>query len=404
MAKKILFILATLVLVPGFARGQTPLGPEFRVDLPGAAPYVRYPPALTFLRDGTLWITWESHPLGGAYPYGVVARSYTPTGEALRPVLVLPGLVEAPLLTRSAQDELAVFGRFEFGPTGGPAFVVRRLSPAGVPRRHPVYIQQAGMTSFIRHAAVALPNGGFFFAWQEDDCPGRCRSEGVSGRVLDREGRPVTPAFRVSESFRGYQSPDALVVDPEGRVTVIWSGEVAPKEYAIFARRFTQEGKPLTGEFRLSGDTPGFQASAATAADGSFIATWTYQDIEGFARAIHARRFSREGVPLGPEIQVNQEVAFLQVSSQVALSPTGDAFVVWTSFRCAECDSVDVKGRLLHADGSAEDEILVNQERLGIQNHPAVAFSAQGRVAVAWTAEVPSLGDLVVMARFYTVE
>jgi hypothetical protein len=70
---------------------------------------------------------------------------------------------------------------------------------------------------------------------------------------------------------------------------------------------------------------------------------------------------------------------------RVAMSPAGDFFVAWSPSSCAGCDAdEDIHGRLFHADGTAEDEIVVNDVRAGRQTGPAVAFGPGGLLAVSW--------------------
>jgi hypothetical protein len=373
---------------------QVPLGPQFRVDPSGLIPYARYPSGLAFTPDGTLWIAWESH-VGAGRLEGIPARSVAPSGALSPPILPLPGTAMLPLLVPSSGG-LAVFGLDQ-----SSVIELRRFNTAGKVRRHPVLVQ-AEADYFNPYAVAPLPGGGFFVAFTGDDCPGRrCSSFGVFGRVLDDLGRPLTPAFRVNETLTGDQLPTGVVADPDGNVSVVWYGPVPdPLQYAVFLRRFSRAGKPLSGERRVSVKTQGVEGGAAADAQGNFVVTWT-ASLPGNKTAIYARRFSSEGKPLGDELPVSQEVADANVRPKVAVSPTGDFFIVWNSFDCAGCDYVDVKGRLFYADGSSEDEILIDDYRQGIQAEPSVAFGPDGRLAVAWLGESTAHYEYEIDARLF---
>jgi len=395
---KTLAVLSILSIAGAWeTSAQTPLGPEFRVDRADIIPYARYAPGVAFDFQGDLWITWESQPTGEERFRGLAARSFSPSGLPSRPVLVIPGNVQVPLLVPTGR-EFAVFGQ----DTNQPGIVVRRLSPEGRPLRHTVAVQKTSLATPA--AAAAVPGAGFFLIWPGDDCPGRCESPGVFARVLDPFGRPVTRAFRVSQTFRGLQLPTGVVAGPDGSVFVTWWSQVEDSlDYAVFARRFSRQGIPLSGEFRVSVQSPGGEGGMAADAQGNFIVTWTTRRKDSNRTEIYARRYARNGTPLGPEFRVSQEEAAADVYSKVAMSPQGDAFIVWSSFDCAECDYVDVKGRLLRADGTAEDEILINQYRGGIQSEASVAFAADGRIAVAWLGESNSHYEYEITARLFTV-
>jgi hypothetical protein len=382
------------MLAAGWA--QVPLGPQFRVDPSDLVPYARYPSGLAFSPDGTLWIAWESH--AGSDPFsGIGARSVAPSGVLSRPLLPLPGTAGIPLLV-PVSGGLAVFGQDAL-----PAIELRRLSAAGKLRGHPVLIQKAAGL-FNSYAVTPLPGGGFFVVFIGDDCPGhRCASYGVFGRVLDSLGQPLTAVFPVNETRSGDQLPTGVVADPEGNVSVIWYGPVPdPLQYAVFTRRFSRAGKPLGGERRISVQTQGAEGGAAADAQGNFVVTWA-ANTSDTTTAIFARRFSSLGDPLGDEFPVSQEVADAEVRPKVAMSPTGDFFIVWESFGCAGCDYVDIKGRLFYAGGTSEDEILVDEYRNGAQTEASVAFGPSGWLAVAWLGDSETHYEAEVDARLFMV-
>jgi hypothetical protein len=217
-----------------------------------------------------------------------------------------------------------------------------------------------------------------------------------------RPRRPLTPAFRVNETLKGDQSPIGVVASPDGNVSVVWVGPVPdPLQYAVFLRRFSRAGKPLGDERRVSIQTPGEEGGAAADPRGSFVVTWR-TSLPGDKSAIYARRYSSQGEPLGDEFPVSQE-AGTNVRPKVAVSSTGDFFIVWNSFDCTGCDYVDVKGRLFYADGSSENEILIDDYRQGIQAEPSVAFGPGGRLAVAWLGDSATHYDFEIDSRLFTV-
>ncbi len=250
-----------------------------------------------------------------------------------------------------------------------------------------------------------LPQGGFFLVWTADDCPGiRCTSSGVFARVLDGLGKPLTPPFRVTPSIVHDQIPTGVVADPQGNVFVTW-WETIPQDpllYALYARRFSRAGQPLSGAIRVSEQTSGLGGGVAADAAGNFVVTWQSVAAEG-EQSIHARRYSSQGAPLGPELLVSGEPSSAATFPQVAMSAAGDFFVVWESLGCAGCDYVDVKGRLFRADGTVEDEIVVNDYKVGSQIEPAAAFGPGGRLAVAWLSESASHSDFEVDAKLFSV-
>ena len=327
----------------------------------------------------------------------MAARSVSTSGALSRAILPLPRTAQLPALV-SAPGGFAVFGETEQG-----LLEMRRFNGLGALRGPLVLVQKS--EPFTPHSVTPLPQGGFFLVWTADDCPGiRCTSSGVFARVLDGLGKPVTPPFRVTPSIAHDQIPTGVVADPQGNVFVTW-WETIPQDpllYVLYARRFSRAGEPLSGAIRVSEQTSGLGGGVAADAAGNFVVTW--QSVAaGGEQSIHARRYSSQGAPLGPELLVSGEASSAATFPQVAMSAAGDFFVVWESFGCAGCDYVDVKGRLFRADGTVEDEIVVNDYKVGRQIAPAAAFGPGGRLAVAWLSESASHSDFEVDAKLFSV-
>jgi hypothetical protein len=253
--------LAGLLGTLSQAAAQTPLGPQFRVD-PGAfLSYVRYAPGLAFDPAGTLWVAWESHDEA---LNGVAARAVSSAGALSRTILPLPGTAQIPALV-PAPGGLAVFGQTQEG-----LLEMRRFNRLGALRGPLVRVQKSGL--LVPFAVTPLPHGGFFLVWTGDDCPGNhCASSGVFARVLDGLGKPLTEPFRVNPAIRHDQKATGVVADPQGNVVVTW-WETLPEDplrYAVFARRFSRAGLPLSGAIRVSEQTSGIEGGAAADAAGT---------------------------------------------------------------------------------------------------------------------------------------
>ncbi len=377
------------------AAAQTPLGPQFRVDPSNLDPSPRYGPSLAFDPAGALWIAWESHD---SALNGVAARSVSTSGALSPVILPLPGTGESPLLV-PAPGGFALFAEDE-----RLLIEMRRFNVLGALRGPLVLAQKVGVPT-SPYAVAPLPHGGFFLAWTTDDCPGiRCTSSGVSARGLDGLGRALTRPFRVTPSIVHDQVLTGVVADPQGNVFATWWETVPqdPLRYVLYARRFSRAGEPLSGPIRVSEQTSALGGGAAADAAGNFVVTWQSVGANG-KQSIHARRYASQGAPLGPDLLVSGEASTAATYPQVAMSAAGDFFVVWESFGCAGCDYVDVKGRLFRADGTVEDEIVVNDSRAGSEIAPAAAFGPDGRLAVGWLGESASHSDFEVDAKLYSV-
>jgi hypothetical protein len=374
--------LAGMFGILSLVAAQTPLGPQFQVD-PSDTPTptnVASPAGLVFDAAGTLWMAWENDEPD---VLDVFVRSLPRSGTLTPALPMLPIGASAPHLV------LAPNGLALFGLTAAIEIQMQRFNAAGVRRGHSVLLQRIQPSGpYHPYGVASLPGGGFFVAWSAGDGPPNIASANVFGRVFDGFGNPLTRPFRIPETFqRVDKNVTGVVADPEGNVFVTWSQPVPgdPLQYAVFARRFSRDGHPLSPEIRVSRQTPAFGGSAAAGPQGSFVLTWLSFDAAS-KPSVWARRFSARGNPLGPELRVSQQGADILDSAAVAVSRQGDFFIAWTAIGCATCDAEDIHGRLFHADGTAEEEFRVNEETAGSQLKATVAFAPDGRLAVSWTS------------------
>lgn len=371
--------LAGLLGALSHAAAQTPLGPQFRVDPSDRPVDVHAPGGLVFDPAGTLWMAWENEDFSA---FDVEVRSLPRSGTLTPPLSMLsigdirPHLVPAP-------NGLALFAS---NPEG--QLEMQRFNHAGTRRGKRVVIQGIDRATVADPYLVApLPGGGFFIAWTgEDDGPGNLQNAGVYGRVIDGLGNPRTRPFRIPEPTEGDQNLAGLATDPQGNVLVTWEQNDSADALVntVVGRFCSPAGHPLSPQFQISRGTRGLQGAAAADAHGTFVVAW-----ESFTpddrHSVYARRFSARGRPLGPEILVSRQPSPAVNLVRVAMSPVGDFFVAWSPSSCAGCDAdEDVHGRLFHADGTAEDEIVVNDVRAGRQTGPSVAFGPGGLLAVSW--------------------
>jgi hypothetical protein len=330
-------ILVTAVLGSSRAQSQNllPLGPE--IDLADEAEKVQFEPVVGVDDTGSWWAIW-----GDLRPaYDLSYRDFDAQGNA------------GPQL-RFDDDALpsAGFRGAEAGRRGARAGWWISLPPDV---SHGYYAQVArlrppGEDEFEASFELAPPDANFIFSGHGD-----------------------------------------IAYAADGTFVAVWGGTVDfdLHEVDIFARRFDGEGHPLTEVIHVNQSTLGVQGSARTASDGwgNFVVVWqdTY-GYDGSMDGIFARRFSRAGVPLGPEFPVNQTTQYRQDFPDVAMDPNGEFLVVWSGW---EHDDVyyDVWARRYKRNGEPKgDEYRVNQFRRGSQWLPRIDMDSAGNYVVAWDA------------------
>ena len=123
---------------------------------------------------------------------------------------------------------------------------------------------------------------------------------------------------------------------------VVWSTTTEPElPGGIYARKYSGDGSPETGELELSDlVAPIGQSYPAVAAlnEGGFVVTWHMGDLEAIERDVVVRRFQADGTPSGPSTQVNVfEMGWQYYPSVETFSDDG-VIVVWGSTPYADAN------------------------------------------------------------------
>jgi hypothetical protein len=164
------------------------------------------------------------------------------------------------------------------------------------------------------------------------------------------------------------------------------------------------QGLPAGPEFQVNDSTAGAQTrpSIAMDPDGGFVVVWQSEGRDGSYEGIAGRRFDLLGSPAGPEFQVNTFTTGAQLAPALARSGAGGFIVVW------ESDGQDGSGRGIFGQRLDDDaapvgtEFQVNSCTGGHQYDPAVAAGASGAFAVVWTDAGQDGSDAGVFGQLFT--
>lgn len=339
-------VLALLVTAPAFAQ----LGDdEFRVNTTSITK--QRESAVAFAPDGSAAIVWRD--LRG----GLTARFFPARGEA--------------------SDDVVLVGNQIFDNNPGEGTIFSR-----------------------RSAAVAyLPSGDFLLVWNEEKAYLRAAvfienyttlDQDIYAQRFSPEGAPVTGRFRVNRSSRGLQRGPSVVVAPDGTLLIAWEssdGEPGVSDRdGVYVRRFTPRGMALGREIKLD-EVPGLSAHAPRLSAGpdGYLAVWEGEGDGADEFDVYARLLDADGMPVGPQMRLNDSVAGDQRRPRPATGTDGQHLVVW--YGPTEDPLIyRVYGQMIGTDGA-----LVGPEfRIGDNAFdrahalPRIAASPRGEYLVAW--------------------
>lgn len=148
-------------------------------------------------------------------------------------------------------------------------------------------------------------------------------------------------AFRANETQTAHFEP-AIAADSMGNFIVVWTDgrhtRVAGGNEdgtAIYGMKFSFDGTPLGQNFRVSESVLGgshWAPSVSMNIHGDFLIAWQGKKNDAIwgHSDIYARRFQRNGTPMGPTFKVNDDTTIQgQLEPKVFLSDNGRFFISW---------------------------------------------------------------------------
>ncbi len=253
-----------------------------------------------------------------------------------------------------------------------------------------------------RTGAVVAANeaGNTVVIWQ-----GRGREDkyGIFMQRFNAAGAPQGGEQLINETIGGKQRDPSVAMAADGSFVVSWSGPNGVDPAGVFARRFSADGTPLSGEELVNTTTVGDQGESDVAVNsgGNYVITWSSRR-QNSARDwdVFSQRFDSAGARQGDEFHVNTTTAANQQGASVAMQDDGSFMIVWSSFG-QDGDSWTVVAQLFDATGTAVgSEFIVNTGTTGHQRHAQVAGS-RGKYLVTWQSGVGDGSGWEVMAQEY---
>lgn len=221
--------------------------------------------------------------------------------------------------------------------------------------------------------------------WQSHGRDGHAGS--IIARRIDAE-LSAGDEILVNQKWRGHQIDPVVAVWPNGDALIVWTSVERVKDAPqVRARRFGRDGTPLGDEFAVRDATASgaLTPAAAICPDGSFLIVYSKLDGERKPAGIGGRRFARDGAPLGDELNISGPRRASQIEPAIAAG--GNRFLVAWLDAESDGDDYGVLARLLDHDGEpVGDPFIVNTSRRGPQNAAAVAASDDGGFAIAWNS------------------
>jgi Ca2+-binding RTX toxin-like protein len=181
-------------------------------------------------------------------------------------------------------------------------------------------------------AVARLAGGGWVVTWQSFGQDGDV--EGIYQRVFTSTGSEMLGETRVNTTTKDPQYAPSVAGLSYGGWVVTWTsyGQDGDRE-GVYQQRYAGDGTPIGGETLVNTFNVDEQwySSVTALADGGWVVTWQSEGQDGDLGGVYQQRFSKAGVRIGGEMQVNAVTADYQGSVATTALPDGGWVVTWSS-------------------------------------------------------------------------
>jgi Ca2+-binding RTX toxin-like protein len=188
------------------------------------------------------------------------------------------------------------------GDTSGKAVRAQLFDAAGAKTGGEFLVNTSTGNDQWKPAVTVLASGRFVIAWEMAIGEGRDQDgTSIRAQMFGPDGSRIGGEVLVNETVRGDQQEPAVIALPNGGYLIAWqneSGDPWYPEINIIGQFFDADGAAVGGEFRLNADEGQDQvmASLAVLASGAFVASWTEEEYL-FPAEVRARLFTPGGAP-----------------------------------------------------------------------------------------------------------
>jgi hypothetical protein len=208
----------------------------------------------------------------------------------------------------------------------------------------------------------------------------------VFARRLSELGAPVSGEFVVNSILTKDQILPDLGMDAAGNVVFVWQSEGQTGSGSdVYTRRMAADGGLLGSDQLVNTATTSPQRLPSVAVDaaGNYLVAWQSQHQDGYSWGIYRQAFDASGARVGEEVIVNHRVEGPQTAPVVASNGNGDGIVAWLGNSATHQPSIFAHRFDLPAT-EVEGEFLLTSY-VGLEDSaPAAAMDANRQSIVVW--------------------
>lgn len=273
----------------------------------------------------------------------------------------------------------------------------QRFDPAGYPLGEEFIVNTYTQEEQETPDVAMDQEGGFVVVWAGF---GQGGEGGIFARRYNNAGAAAGMPFKVSSFNFGIQNNPSVAMDKAGNFIAVWSSAYQDGDgRGIFAQRYNSAGTKLGEEFQVNANPTHHQLYPVAAMDseGNFAVAWLTQGP--LNTDIYARRFSKNGSPLSGDLKISEGIGNSPLHPAIAMDEQGAWVVAWDSPRSGGSPGTDVSARRYLGNNPAQAAFKVNSSEAGYHHSPCVKAAPDGSIVVLWTSDQQDGDDAGVSGR-----
>ena len=413
--------LASACAAPAFAFDRD--GKEFQINTYTTGNQLN--PSVSGINGGGFVVVWESYAQDGSL-FGVYGQTFDDAGDPDSDEFLVTEYTtrdqRRPDVAGLTDGNFVVVWSSNQRDGSGDGVFGQIFDSTGEPQSDEDFRVNTYTTGGQNYPRVAALPDGFVVVWQSEKQDGS--DLGIFGQRFTSAAAVSGSEFRVNTYTTGAQRNAAVVSDPTGTFTVLWTSSPASgtgqdgSGAGIFAQRYKITGAANGNEFQVNTITTQDQVrpEAVPWNNGGFVAAWESRGLEPGAEStdgIAAQRRNPDGSMVAAEFQVNEYTTSFQEDVAIASFPGSDMLVVWESHggdagTVTPAEPTNGDGvfahRLSPAGTVVGDDFQVNTYTTNAQQDPRVAALQGGRYVAVWESDLQdgSLGGI--FGQMYAVD
>ena len=353
----------------------------------------QYFPRIAILSDGKFVIVWMSYLQDGS-ELGIYAQIYKADGTPYSPEFQVNTNFERsqmnPSITALTNGGFIIV--WESVNALGSSLLCAQKYDLNGQRIGGEFLVSTPSDHQINPSVAPLQNDGFIVIWVQV----QSTNTRIAGKMFDTAGGSMNFIITAPGEVVGGPTVKAFA---DGSFIVAWS--VERNSYDIVARVFDPSGLIPTPEFEINEFNPDFDETPTVTilSDDSFVVAWTATDIDGDRKGVIARKFAKNGTPIGDQFIVNTNRNGDQRNQAITSFSDGSFLVIWESVNIVT-GSYELFGQRFDINGNP----IELETSLGISSessfdHDIAAFE-NGDFLLAWsTSDI--VGQYDVDAKIY---